>query len=204
MYLCEFAQELQYMLLSRDVYLRGLVTRGQFEDTGAVPNRIHKHIRSFWGEALIHAHRITNSIKAIGVFVDDRVKPHMRVFDMQSYDDERQVWFVDTTSLSKQFFNHLTNQRELSMVLDGVRLQGMEDILSYDLLLLRSLFEHSHDVNLSPSVRTKYLTTWDMYRRKYRVLCQAMEEIGFDFSKFLGHDWEPMITRIVQQRGLFG
>ncbi|PUB12026.1 hypothetical protein [Yoonia sediminilitoris] len=32
MYLCEFAQEIQYMLLGRDVYLRGLVTCGQFDD----------------------------------------------------------------------------------------------------------------------------------------------------------------------------
>ena len=204
MYLCEFAQELQYMLLARGTFLRGLITRGQFEDTGPIPNRTYKHIRSFWGEALIHAHKVTSDIKAIGLFVDAHVKPHMRVFDMHPYDDRNQVWFVDMTSLPRQSFDYLTNKNELSIAMGHVRSCGMEQILSYDLLLLKRLFESSHDHRLAPSVRTKHLTTWEIYRRKYSVLCQAMEEVGFDFKQLPGHDWVRTIAQIARHRGFFG
>jgi hypothetical protein len=52
MYLCEFAQVAQNMLLAHDVFLRGLITYGQFEDTGPTPNADYSHIRAFWGSAL--------------------------------------------------------------------------------------------------------------------------------------------------------
>lgn len=205
MYLCEFAQELQYMLLGRGAFLRGLVTRGQFEDTGSIPNGTYKHIRSFWGKALIDAYHVTNSIKAIGVFVDEHVKPHMRVFDMHPYDDHNQIWFVDTTSvLRKESFSDLANRKDLSIAIDNLRLSGLEQILSYDLLLLMRLFKSAHDDTLAPTVRTKYLTTWEIYRRKYRTLCRVMEELEFDIKKLLGHDWERTMVRIEQNRGFFG
>ena len=204
MYLCEFAQELQYMLLGRGAFLRGLVTRGQFEDTGSSPNHTYKHIRSFWGNALIHACQVTSSIKAIGLFVDEHVKPHMRVFDMHPYDHGNQIWFVDTTSLPRQSFDYLTNKNELSIAMDHVRSCGMEEILSYDLLFLKRLFESSHDHRLAPTVRTKYLTTWEIYRRKYRILCRVMEDVEFDFKKLPGHDWEQTIAKIERHCGFFG
>ena len=57
MYLCEFAQEIQYRLLGHNVFLRGLITYGQFEDTGPTPSESYKHVRAFWGEALIKSHQ---------------------------------------------------------------------------------------------------------------------------------------------------
>ena len=204
MYLCEFAQELQYMLLGRGAFVRGLVTRGQFEDTGSIPNSTYKNIRSFWGKALIHAYRLTTSIKGLGLFVDEHVKPHMRVFEVHPYDDHNHVWFVDTTSLQKQSFGYLANEEEPSTAIDNVRSSGLEHILAYDLLLLRRLFKSAHDYTLAPTVRTKYLTTWDIYRHKYRTLCRALEDTDFDLKELLGHNWERAVVQIRRSRGFFG
>ena len=204
MYMCEFAQELQYMLLGRGAFVRALVTRGQFEDTGSIPNCTYKNIRSFWGQALVHAYQLTTSIKSIGLFVDESVKPHMRVFEAHPYDDQNQVWFVDTTSLQKMSFDYITNKKDLAVAFDSARLSGMANILSYDLFLLRRLFESAHDYTLAPTVRAKYLTTWEIYRNKYRTLCQAMEDAEFDFKGLLGHDWERVMGQIGRDRGFFG
>ena len=203
MYLCEFAQELQYMLLSRDTFFRGLVTCGQFEDTGSSPNS-YTHIRAFWGKGLIHAYRTTNSIQAIGLFVDDHIKPHMRVFPTHPYDDRNHVWFVDTTSVSRQEFGYMTSKHDIPNAMNYVRLCGLEQLLAYDLLFLRRLFEFSHNNTLAPRVRTKYLTTWEMYRQEYSILCQAIEDAEFDFKRLFSYDWEPMIAAIKERRGFFG
>ena len=89
MYLCEFAQEIQYMLLGRDAFLRGLITYGQFEDTGSTPNNCYKNIRAFWGKALISAHVAHKDIQAIGLFVDKTVRPHMDIFETHPYNKPR-------------------------------------------------------------------------------------------------------------------
>ena len=68
--------------------------------------------------------------------------------------------------------------RKNSMTLDGIcpSIQirtlfcGNECFLAYDLFYLRRLFECSHDKALPPTVRTKYLTTWEIYRQKYALL----------------------------------
>ncbi len=104
MYLCEFAQEIQYMLLGRDVFLRGLITYGQFDDTGPTPNNDYKNVRAFWGDALIKAYRTESGIQAVGLFVDDTLKPHMNIFETHIYDKDKGLWFADTAAMLRGRF----------------------------------------------------------------------------------------------------
>ena len=78
-----------------------------------------------------------------------------------------------------------------------------ESLLAYDLFYLKRLFEHGHDTTLPPSVRIKYLTTWEYYRQKYKGLCAALEDAKFDFRKVIDIDWEPFMDSIGTPRGYF-
>jgi hypothetical protein len=91
MYLCEFAQVVQNMLLAHDVFLRGLITYGPFEDTGPTPNADYSHVRAFWGSALITAYQTEKEIQAVGLFVDDTVQPFMDIFETHMYDEKRET-----------------------------------------------------------------------------------------------------------------
>ena len=201
MYLCEFAQQIQNMLLGRDVFLRGIVTYGQFNDTGPTPNESFSHVRAFWGKALIRAHTRQKEIKAIGLFVDRGVKPYMNIFDTHIYDEQNGIWFADTaTYLRHKFFDGTDFSYAELDVLSG----GTESLIAYDLFYLKRLFEHGHDESLSPSIRSKYLTTWEIYRRKYLGLCRTLEDSGFDFRSVIDIDWEPFVDRIGTPDGDFG
>ena len=201
MYLCEFAQEIQYMLLGRDVFLRGLITYGQFEDTGPTPNSDYEHVRAFWGNALIKAYRAESGIQAVGLFVDDTVKPHMNIFDIHPYDADNGIWFADTaTMLRGRFFD----SDDFSYAKLDVISSGTEQLLAYDLVYLKRLYEHGHDNTLSPKVRTKYLTTWEIYRQKYASLCRVLEEHSFEFKRVIDIDWKPFTDKIGTPDGFFG
>lgn len=201
MYLCEFAQELQYMLLGRDAYFRALITFGRFEDTGPTPNLEYKNVRAFWGEALIKAYRNEKDIQAIGLFVDDTVKPFMDIFEMHEYDKEKGLWFVDTT---KMFRDKGLDKRDFEYLRYDAVVTGNESLLSYDLVYLERLCAHAHDVSLAPRIRVKYQTTWEIYRRKYGGLCAALEEANFDFRKVIKIDWEPFLKKIGTDEGFYG
>ena len=208
MFLCEFAQRIQYMLLGRDAFLRGLITYGHFEDAGPPPNGKYKNIQAFWGDALITAHRAEREIKAVGLFVDENVKPHMNVFETHLYDKRQGIWFVDTAThlrdgIARGPWN-LFHATEFSYARDYIVETGTEQLLAYDLLYLERLFKYAHDDSLAASVRTKYLSTWEIYRQKYKGLCAALEDAQFDFRKVIDIDWRPLIDQIGTPAGYFG
>jgi hypothetical protein len=201
MFLCEFAQEIQYMLLGRDAFIRGLITHGEFEDTGPTPNAAYKHVRGFWGEALIRAYRTEKSIKAIGLFVDKSVHPFMNIFETHLFDKERRIWFVDTATMLRDKF---LEGDDFSFAEQDLLATGNAPMFAYDLLYLKRLFKHSHDMRLSPAIRSKYLTTWEIYRRKYSGLCTALEREKFVFGNVIRINWTPLVRRIGTPRGYFG
>lgn len=201
MYLCEFAQQIQYMLLGRDVFLRGLITYGQFDDTGPTPNSDYEHVRAFSGNALIKAYRSESSIQAVGVFVDDTVKPHMNIFATQAYDRDKGIWFADTSTMLRDM---LFEGTDFSYAKLEIIASGKESLLAYDFIYLKRLYEHGHDETLPPRIRTKYLTTWEIYRRSYPGLCHVLEEHEFVFEKVIDIDWKPFTDIIGTPDSFFG
>ncbi len=190
MFLCEFAQEIQLRLLGHDSFIRAFITYGPFEDTGSYPNTNFKHIRAFWGESLVSAYRTEKTIKAVGLFVDEIIKPFLftDLFEPHLYDSKSSIWFVDTSKMLKdQFFDGT----DFSFAESNIEAMGTERYLAYDLFYIKKLYEHGHDQNLSPSVRTKYITTWEFYRRKYRGLCNALEDSEFDYESILDINLKP-------------
>jgi hypothetical protein len=193
MYLCEFVQVAQNMLLTHDGFLRGLITYGQFEDTGTTPNAEYSHIRAFWGPALIKAYQTEKDIQAIGLFVDETANPFMDIFETHVYDEQKGLWFVETaTALMDKFFNGT----DFSYATEDIILTANESLLAYDLVYLRQLFLHAHDYSLPPRARVKYQTTWEIYRMKYNGLCAALENANFDFKKVIPINWKPFLEQI--------
>ncbi len=202
MFLCEFAQDLQHKLLGSNAFIRAIVTYGPLDDSESTSNRQLKNIRAVWGEALIKAYRSERNIQAIGTFVDTTVEPYMQVFEIHPYDlQERKerIWFVDTATYLRSFFSQ-DNNEDFSFAEQEVVLTANEGFLIKDLYYLKLLFENSHDTTYLPKIRAKYLTTWEIYRLKYRGLCKRLQEVNFDFSKIIDIDWKPWIDQIISPR----
>lgn len=201
MYLCEFAQEIQLRLLGCNTFFRGIITYGQFEDTGRTPNENYKHTRAFWGEALIKASQAEKDIQAVGLFVDETVKPFMNIFETHLYDSKEGIWFVDTATMLRGKY---LNGRDFTYAKEDVIASGNESLFAYDLMYLKRLYSNGHDQSLPPKVRNKYLATWEFYRQKYHGLCAALEESDFRFGEVIKLDWEPFLKKIGTAEGFLG
>ena len=104
---------------------------------------------------------------------------------MHQRHEHKGIWFSDTaTSLRGKGFEGA----DFSYAKEDAVTTGNECFLAYDLFYLKRLFECGHDKALPPTVRTKYLTTWEIYRQKYKGLCAALEETAFDFRKVIDID----------------
>ena len=169
MYLCEFAQNLQYRLLASNTFIRSIVTCGPLEDSGAKSNRSLKNIRAVWGESLIKAYRSERNIQAIGTFVDETVQPHMQIFEIHTYDTKERLWFVDTATYLRSYFWDRDSE-DFSFATQEVVATASERLFIKDLFYLKLLFQNSQDTEYPPNIRSKYLTTWEIYRLKYREL----------------------------------
>src|SRR5260370_12557571 len=60
MFMCEFAQDLFYRLIPRDIHFRAFLTKGQFE------HRALANMHAFHGAALINAYRQEKAIDSTG------------------------------------------------------------------------------------------------------------------------------------------
>ena len=50
-----------------------------------------------------------------------------------------------------------------------------------------------------PTVRTKFLTAWDFYKRRYPKILTALEENGFDMKVFNpGFDWSQQLGMLAE------
>ena len=124
----------------------------------------------------------------------------MKIFETHPYDEKNNIWFVDTaTRLRGKFFEG----DGFSYAQEEIDATGTEALLAYDLVYLKRLFKHAHNMSLAPSARAKYLTTWEVYRRKYKGLCKELEESGFDFQSVIDIDWKPFIDRIGTPDGYY-
>lgn len=196
MYLCEFVQNLQYKLLSSNTFMRAIITYGSLEDSSPESGGSLNNIRAVWGESLIKSYRLERNIQAIGTFVDETVQPHMHIFETQMYDIQERLWFVDIATRLRSFFPHKESE-DFSYAEYEVCTTGNEGLLVQDLYYLKLLFENSRDIEKPPRIRTKYLTTWEIYRLKYTGLCKRLEEVDFDFRKIIDIDWTPWINEIL-------
>ena len=102
--------------------------------------------------------------------------------------------------LRNQFFE----ETDFTYAKFNVESRGTEYLLAYDLHYLKCLFDHGHDQSLQPNVRSKYLTTWEIYRQEYKGLCSVLEDSGFDFDSTLDINLTPHIEKIGTPEGAFG
>jgi hypothetical protein len=194
MYLCEFAQDLFYRLIGRDIYFRAYITCGDFAHYSM------KNIKDvFYGSALIEAYKAEKAIQATGLFMNDRVVPYSDIFKAKRFNRNCHfVYFMQ--SLEHASFARKEYPIDPSLLLDTDEMW----LIAYDIRYLQVTYAHKNDPVLSPRVRKKYETTWKFLRKRYGVFMAALEDSGFDPRGICRCDWTEALRRIGTPDGFFG
>jgi hypothetical protein len=186
MYLCEFAQDLFYRLVSRDLHFRAYLCKGEFI------HQRREHIQSFYGEALVRSYQREREIQCCGLFIENDLLPDCDVFHTEPYDTK--CHFVHLMqSLDSIRFPDVTYPIPPSLIVDT----DLEWELAENIVYLRTIHHHMHDVSLPPRVRTKYAMTWQMIRNRHKTLLDTLELSKFDPNSICDFDWTKAMDRAV-------
>jgi hypothetical protein len=193
MWMCEFAQDLFYRLIGKDIHFRALLTVGDFEHYKL------KNIEAFFGEALAAAHKHEKEISCTGLLMDNRLAGYSDIFKTTPYDDKYHFVHIMQTLGTISFL-----EAEYPISSELILPMGTEFLHAYDLKYLQNIHRHMTNINLHPRIRAKYMGTWQMLRSISAPLMDAFERSGFNPRSVCDFDWSEAMSRVGTPRGFHG
>lgn len=184
-YLIEFAEDLHHRLTAQDIYFRAVITTGTFSHYNL------KNIECFFGEALVDAYLHEKQIPSIGLFIKNDCNQHNRYFRVAPFDDDYQFVYLNRS---------LETLHEMSGDVFPFTDPGSQDQAPYTPWQIRFL-EDLH-INMrthrDPKVRTKFLTAWDFYAKRYPGMTHALVAGNFTTTALGGpHAWLSETERML-------
>jgi hypothetical protein len=194
MFMCEFAQDLFYRLVGKDLYFRAYLTKGEF---------VHKkldNMEAFYGEALVRAYRHEKTIESTGLFIDRSLLPDCDIFRCEPYDDD--CCFVHLMQSLDEL--RCWASGDYPIPVDMIEATGAEWFLAYNIKYLANVYRHMNNVSLSPRTRTKHASAWHMIRRRHKALLDVLEANDFNPRCISELDWSEPMRRVGTPDGFFG
>lgn len=193
MWLTEFAQDLHYRLIAKDIHFRAFITRGDFYHYKL------KNLDAYFGQALVKCYEKDKGVKCTGLFMDADLAPWSRIFKTSRYDQD--VYFVHMM----QHLDSISWPYE-SYPVSGEYLEstGMETWVVYLLYYVKNVYLHMNNSELSDGVREKYKNTWRMLSEIHDGLLRRLQECDFRFDEVIQLDWEPHLRNIGTEEGAWG
>ena len=195
MWLIEFAQDLFFRLISKDIHFRAYITLGEFEHYKL------ENIEAYYGEALIDCYEKEKDIKCAGVFLDDSLIGMCDIFKTTRFSKTAHFVHVmqnlDMISMPYEIYPH-------PYLGEYILSTGMEWWIAYQLYYLCNIFQKSCDELLPTEVRLKFYNTWKMIDLHHSGLTRRLVEAEFDFKQVIDLDWSEPLARIGTEEGAFG
>jgi hypothetical protein len=194
MYLCEFAQDLLYRLIGRDIHFRAYITCNDFAHYGM------ENIKDvFYGEALIEAYQTEKTLQCMGLFMSNAVVPYCDIFKTRRFN--KKVHFVYMMQSMGRF-----SFPQAAYPIDPFELVETDNIwvVAYDIRYLTNIHRHMSDPTLEPRVRRKYEATWRILQKEHPGFLGALEENSFDPNAVAVCDWSEPLRRVGTRDGCFG
>ncbi len=182
MYACEFAQDLMYRTIAKDVYFRAVLTYGAFDHLKL------EHLDAFYGTALIDAYRKERSVQCIGLFIDEFCRQRNRFFPTARYDHS--LSFVYLNSSLERLYDLLGEQ----LPVDRFFLEQTDDLWSIvsDVRMLERIHHHM-TTQPRPKVRAKYQAAWQFFVSRYAHTLRKLEDSDFRLSTINPEvDWQRL------------
>jgi hypothetical protein len=194
MFLCEFAQDLFYRLIGRDIHFRAYITCGDFAH---YPMKNIKDV--FYGDALIEAYTAEKKIQAMGVFMSNRVVPYSHIFKTRRFNSECHFVYI-MQSLERVSYSREDYPLPPELLLDTDEIW----FVAYDIRYLQTIHGNRSNQALSPKVRKKYERTWRFLSRQHPGFLSALEDGDFDPNLYVNAIGRSHLSVSARRKGFSG
>ncbi|PTQ78759.1 hypothetical protein C8R26_10174 [Nitrosomonas oligotropha] len=168
-YLTEFAEDLHHRFTGQDVYFRAILTSGSFA---------HYHldnVECFFGEALVNAYLSEKSIPSLGLFIDSYCEKFNRFFRLAKFNEDYSFVYLNR---SLETLEEYTGGK---YPITDFGITDQAPHTPWQVRFLQDVYQNMRQ-HKSPMVRTKFLTAWDFYAKRYPSLTQVLVENNFALS----------------------
>lgn len=151
------------------MYFRAILTSGSFA---------HYHldnVECFFGEALVNAYSSEKSIPSLGLFMDSYCEKFNRFFRLAKFNDDLSFVYLNR---SLETLEEYTGGK-YPITVSGITDQAPHT--PWQVRFLQDVYQNMRQ-HKSPMVRTKFLTAWDFYAKRYPSLTQVLVENNFALS----------------------
>ena len=87
---------------------------------------------------------------------------------------------------------------------DLIASRELARFLAYDVTYLRNVHASMNRPSLSPRVRAKYLSTWQMIGARHGALLDTLERSNFDPRSVVNLDWSEAMRSVGTAKGFYG
>jgi len=186
MFLIELVQELANRLVGSGITFRAIITEGEFEHSN------FSNFEAYYGNALVNAYDSEKSIVGTGLYLDKKLKQFNRVFTTRSFSPEYDFVYILTNLL--ELSGYIEDGEYLSQTFpipsESVTLQGVESYVYTDIRHLQQIYTGTqHQI---PTVRAKYLATWDMYEKQMLDITTTLKNNNFVPESLIDLNWNPI------------
>lgn len=166
-YMTEFAEDLYSRLIGQDIYFRAILVGGDFHHFQL------ENVQCFFGGALIRAYLAEQGMPFFGLVMHKDCVPYNRYFRLEDFNEEFSFVYLSRPieqlkSLGAKTYpvSHWEVAEMAPNMPESVRF--LQDTYA----LMRS--------SKAPEIRSKALTVWDFYSRRYPNIVSAL--VASDFS----------------------
>lgn len=186
--LVDFASDLHHRLVGQDIFFRAVIVKGDFH------HYERSHVNCFFGSALITAYHAEKGIPSLGLFISD---------ECLKFGPRQPVTYF---SQGLSFVFLCEGLQALSMLpsmkwpinLGGSPGEDFAINTPWDVRFLKDIYTQMRE-HAEPAVRTKFLTAWDFYQRKYPGALSALVQNDFSINALGTGDW-GMLTKKMESK----
>jgi hypothetical protein len=189
-YLIEFAEDLHHRLTGQDIYFRAVLTSGSFSHYPL------QHIECFFGEALVNAYLQEKAIPAVGLFIDKGCNRYNKYFRVAEFDDQYDFVYLNR---SLESLHEVTGDK-YPFIDPGISLGDQAPHTPWQVRFLRDVYSNMRGHKV-PSVRAKFLTTWDFYSNRYPGMTHALVQREFSLEA-LGGERQWITERMEMEKSI--
>ena len=168
-YAIEFAEDLHHRLTGTGTYFRAVLTHGEFDHYNL------ENTECFFGRALVDAYYSEKNLPAIGLFIDDESQKYNEYFRTAPFIPNRSFVYLNRS------LERLQETSNGVLPVDPIYVDASQEYpyILWELHFLRDIYEQmqAHSV---PSVRAKYLATWDLYHQRYTAILDCLRPNNFE------------------------
>ena len=200
MFLIELTQDIFHRLIGTGIYFRAIITEGEF-----FYNKF-KNLEAYFGEALVEAYLEEKHLEGTGLYLNNILRNYNQIFHFKKFSKKFDYIYLThmcsgLTPWLKQNVDEIDKPDFDAYPLheDHLIHEGLEYIVYPELVHLKDVYlkMNNHPI---PRIRTKFLTTWNMYCHAYPGLTRNLIKENFDPNALSIIDWSAAQKMYVENK----